>query len=160
MPVGSIKRVNISNLVASNSSSKICSMITGIPGHKIEDVKISNVMIQHPGGGSKQDAALQLQEKEKEYPEPTMFGTTPAHGFLIRHAKGIEVNDFKILTEQEDARPGFVVQEVEQADFFNIKSPQVPGVPVFVLTDVSSFSVKKSRLVPDTEIQKTAHQEL
>ena len=76
-------------------------MITGIPNHKIEDVKISNVLMQHPGGGTKEDADIHLEEKEKEYPEPTMFGTTPAHGLLIRHAEGIEVSDFKVVTRGE-----------------------------------------------------------
>jgi polygalacturonase len=160
VPVGSIKRVNISNIVASNGSSKICSMITGIPGHKIEDVKISNVLIEHPGAGTKQDAALQLPEKEKDYPEPTMFGTTPAHGFLIRHAVGIEVSDFKILTQEKEARPGFVLQDVQQVDFSNIKSPQAQDVPVFVLNDVSVFSVLRSRPIADTQIKETKHQEL
>ena len=160
VPVGNIKRVNISNIVASNGSSKICSMITGIPGHKIEDVKISNILIEHPGAGTKQDAALQLPEKEKDYPEPSMFGTTPAHGFLIRHAEGIEVSDFKILTQEKEARPGFVLQDVQQVDFSNIKSPQAQDVPVFVLNDVSVFSVLRSRPIPDTQITETKHQEL
>src|ERR1700751_422111 len=92
VPVGSIRRVNISNIVSSSGSSMICSMIAGIPGHPVEDVKISNILIQHPGGGTRKDAALQLPEKEKEYPEPTMFGTTPAHAFFIRHAKGVEIS--------------------------------------------------------------------
>jgi polygalacturonase len=86
--IGAIRRVNISNIVSSNASSKFCSMITGIPNHRIEDVKISNVLVQHPGGGTREDAAGRLEEKEKEYPEPTMFGTTPAHGMLIRHCRG------------------------------------------------------------------------
>jgi hypothetical protein len=42
---------------------------------------MSDIMIVHSGGGTKDDAQRQLAEKEKEYPEPNMFGTTPAHGF-------------------------------------------------------------------------------
>src|SRR5262252_7219945 len=97
VPVGSIRRVNISNIVGSSGSSQICSMLVGIPGHPVEDVTIRNILIQHSGGGSRQDAALKLPENEKEYPEPTMFGTTPAHGFYIRHAKRIEISDYKVL---------------------------------------------------------------
>ena len=66
----------------------MASILAGIPGHPIEDVKISDVMIVHQGGGTKEDAARQIAEKEKEYPEPKMFGATPAHGFFIRHARG------------------------------------------------------------------------
>jgi polygalacturonase len=158
--VGSIKRVNISNIVASTGSAQICSMITGIPGGKIEDVKISQVLIQHPGGGTKKDAALQMQEKEKEYPEPTMFGTTPAHGFILRHAAGIEMSDIKILTQANDARPCFLLDDVEQGDFFNIKAPHLADAPMFVLNNVKQFSVARSKPVADTEIAETKHKEI
>jgi polygalacturonase len=160
VPLGSIKRVMISNIVASSGSSKYCSMITGVPGHSIEDVKISNVLIEHPGGGTKEQAGIQLEEKEKDYPEPTMFGATPAHGFFIRHAKGIEISDLKIREKESDARPGFILQDVEQADLSNIKSPKTPDVPAFVLNDVRAFSLVRSKPVPDTEIVETKHQEL
>ena len=160
VPLGSIKRVMISNIVSSNGNSKFCSMITGVPGHYIEDVKISNILIEHPGGGTKAQAGIQLEEKEKDYPEPTMFGATPAHGFFIRHAKGIEISDFKIRVKEADLRPSFILQDVDQADFSNIKSSQQAGVPEFVLNEVRAFSIVRSKPVPDTEIADTKHQEL
>jgi polygalacturonase len=160
VPMGSIKRVIISNIVSSNGSSKFCSMITGVPGHYIQDVKISNILIEHPGGGTQQQAGIQLEEKEKEYPEPTMFGATPAHGFFIRHAKGVEISDFKIRLKETDVRPSFILQDVEQADFSNIKSPKEPDVPEFVLNDVRAFTIVRSKPVPDTEISDTKHQNL
>ncbi len=160
VPVGAIRRVNISTIVSSNGSSKICSMITGIPNHNIEDVKISNVLVEHPGGGTAKDAAVQLEEKEKEYPEPTMFGITPAHGFLIRHAKGIEISDFKVVTEANDARPLVIVDHGENIDLFNLKvSPGAPA-PMFVLDDVKDFRASKCSPVADTQIAETKHKEL
>jgi len=72
-PVGTLKRVIISNLVCSNCSPWLGSIISGIPGHVIEDVKISNIQILHQGGGAKEDAAYQPPEYEDMYPEPTMF---------------------------------------------------------------------------------------
>jgi len=158
--VGAIRRVNISNIVSSNASSQICSMIAGIPNHKIEDVKISNILVQHPGGGTKKDAAIQLQEKEKEYPEPTMFGTTPANGLLIRHAAGIEVSDFKVMAQTIDARPCIIVDDAEHIDFFNIKPDRAPDTPVFVLNNVKDFSVVKCKSVADIEVAETKHKEL
>jgi polygalacturonase len=158
--VGAIRRVNISNIVSSNASSQICSMIAGIPNHKIEDVKISNILVQHPGGGTEKDAAIQLQEKEKEYPEPTMFGTTPANGLLIRHAEGIEVSDFKVMAHTIDARPCIIVDDAEHIDFFNIKPDRAPDTPVFVLNNVKDFSVVKCKSVADIEVAETKHKEL
>lgn len=160
VPVGSIRRVNISNIVSLNGSSKICSMITGIPEHPIEDVKISNVLIQHPGGGTKQDAAIQLEERAKEYPEPTMFGTTPAHGLMIRHAKGIEVSDVKVIAQEPDARPGFAVEDAAHVDFFRIKADHQPNTPVVVLDNVKDFSAARCDSIPDTQIGETKHKEL
>jgi hypothetical protein len=160
VPVGAVRRVNISNIVSSNASSQICSMITGIPNHKIGDVKISNVLVQHPGGGTKKDAAIHLEEKEKEYPEPTMFGTTPAHGLLIRHAEGIEVSDFKVVAQTKDARPCFVVEDAEHIDFFKIKPDQATDTPVFVLNDVKDFRVAKCDSVAETQIAEIKHKEL
>lgn len=160
VPVGSIRRVNISNVVSSSGTSQICSMIAGIPGHPVEDVKISNILIQHPGGGTRKDAALELAEKEKEYPEPTMFGTTPAHAFFIRHARGVEISDFKVLTENKEERPCFILQDVDGAEFFNVKFPSGQQPPRFVLVDVRNFSVQRSRSLPDTEIKEAKRQEI
>jgi polygalacturonase len=160
VPVGSIRRVNISNIVSSSGSSQVCSMIAGIPGHPVEDVKISNILIQHPGGGTRKDAALQLPEKEKEYPEPTMFGTTPAHAFFIRHAKRVEISDFKILTQDREERPCFILEDVDGVEFSNVKFPEGQQTPRFVLADVKNFSVQRSRSLPDTEIKEAKRQEI
>lgn len=160
VPVGAIRRVNISNVVSHNASSQICSMITGIPDHRIEDVKISNILVEHPGGGTKKDAAIRLEEKEKEYPEPTMFGTTPAHGLLVRHTQGIEVSDFKVVTNAKEERPCIMVEDVEHIDFFNIKPGQTPNTPVFVLNNVKDFRVTRCEAVADAQITETKHKEL
>jgi polygalacturonase len=159
-PVGAIRRINLSNIVSSSPSSLICSMIAGIPGHRVEDIKISNVLIQHSGGGTKMDAARRLEEKEKEYPEPNMFGNTPAHGLLIRHAADIEVSDYKVIAAVSDARPCFVLDDVERVDFSNVKTDTVPGTPAFVLRDVQDFSVTRCKAVPDTHIAEAKHTEL
>jgi polygalacturonase len=160
VPVGKIRRVNISNIVSSSESSQICSMIAGIPGHPVEDVRISNILVQHPGGGTRKDAALQLAEKEKEYPEPTMFGATPAHAFYIRHAKNIEISDFKVLARDKEERPCFILDDVEGVEFSNIKFPKEQAAPRFVLTNVTDFSVIRSGPVPDTTIKETKREEI
>jgi polygalacturonase len=77
VPVGTLKRVIISNIACSNSVSRLGSIVSGIPGHEIEDVKISNIQILHQGGGTKEDAAYQPPEYADTYPEPTMFVAGP-----------------------------------------------------------------------------------
>ncbi len=156
--IGTLKRIIISNIVCSNSVARLGSIISGIPGHEIEDVKISNVTVQHQGGGTKEDAALQPAEREETYPEPGMFGTMPSHGFYVRHVKGIQFDNIDIQPAKEDQRPTFVLDQVEQADFFRIKTPKAQGVPVFSLSDVSDFNLHFCSSAPDTHIDHTDHQ--
>ena len=99
-PVGELRRVLISNVVVSNCASRQATLITGIPGHTIEDVKLSNILVLHRGGGTKADAAIQPPELENGYPEPNRFGPMPAHGFYIRHVKRIEIKDVEIRPMQ------------------------------------------------------------
>ncbi len=157
--VGAIRRVSISNIVSSSNSSLICSMISGIPNHRIEHVTLSNILFKHSGGGTKFDAARQLEEKENEYPEPNMFGNTPAHGLLIRHAQDVEVKDYKVIAPA-DARPCFSVADALRIDFFNIKTLRTAKAPVFILDRVQGFSVARCASVPDTQLAEAGHKEL
>ncbi len=201
-PIGTLKRVIISNVVCSNSASRLGSIISGIPGHGIEDVKISNVEVQHRGGGTKEDAAFQPPEYEDMYPEPTMFVSSPrqgngrargggfaaegrgragqqppprraaaagspppqrsmpSHGFYVRHVKGIQFDNIEIETEKDDVRPAFVLDDVQDAEFFRVKVPHVDDAPVFALTNVTRFSVERCSGVKDTEIANATQKTL
>ncbi|MGA8271662.1 MAG: glycoside hydrolase family 28 protein [Candidatus Sulfotelmatobacter sp.] len=160
VPVGELRRVNISNIVVSNCASRQASIITGIPGHSIQDVKLSNMLILHQGGGTKEDAAIQPPEIENSYPEPDRFGPMPAHGFYIRHVKGIEMRDVEVRYMKDDMRPTFTLEDVEGADFIHVKAQQTAGAPAFTLRNVRDFSTYQSRPVPDTHLDKVEQQEL
>ncbi len=153
-PVGTLKRVIIDNLVCSNSVSRLGSIITGIPDHAIEDVKISNIQIQHQGGGTKENAAIQPAEDEAKYPEPGMFGPMPSHGFYIRHVKGIELSNIRIIPASSDLRPAFVLDDVQGAEFFRVKTPRGEGSPVFALHNVTGFSVRFCEAVADATLDR------
>lgn len=155
VPVGALRRVIISNVVCSNATSGISSLFSGLPEHPIEDLKLSNILIEHHGGGTTEQARREPPEEERDrYPEPGRFGDTPAHGFFIRHVKGIEMNDVKILVQQPDARPVFVLEDVHGVDFFRIKVPKNGTVPTFALKNVEDFRVSQSDTVPDTRLDK------
>jgi polygalacturonase len=224
-PVGTLKRVIISNLVCSNSVSRLGSIISGIPGHRVEDVKISNIQIVHQGGGTREDAAYQPPEYEDTYPEPSMFvggprpsgrgadgqwhpegygrggagagrgpgapgapgaqaarggarggavagqpgrgrgpagpqHAMPSQGFYIRHVNGIQFDNIEIRAEKEDLRPAFVLDDVEDADFFRIKVPHAAGVPTFALHNVTDFDVHMCSGVPDTQLKTVENKTL
>ncbi len=154
VPVGTLRRVIISNVVCSNSASTVGSIISGIPGHDVEDVVISHVQIWHQGGGTKAQAAIEPAEKENAYPEPTMFGDMPSHGFFVRHARGIRFDNVEISAASGDQRPAFVLDNVRDADFFRIRTPIAAETPVFALRNVQDFAVHMCRSVPDTQLPR------
>jgi polygalacturonase len=159
--IGSIRRLVVSHLSATNApSSRICSIIAGIPGHRIEDVKLTEFTVLHLGGGTLADRALELPEREKDYPEPNMFGTTPAQGFFIRHAQGIEMNGIKIECASDDQRPAFVLDDVQGADFSFVKLPSSQPGRSFSLKQVRDFSLFRSRPIADTELAQVVSKEL
>lgn len=160
VPVGKMRRVNISNIVINNANTEDGSLILGIPGHPVEDVKISNIQILAKGGAPKEYATIQVPEDEEGYPDPMEFGTVPAYGFFIRHANGIELNNIEIIFSNEDFRPAFILDDVQQADFNNVKTPVIDGVPVFILKNVKDFKTKDCSSVPDTKLENVVEKKI
>jgi hypothetical protein len=154
-PVGELRRVLISDVVVSNCASRQATIVTGIPGHYIEDIRFNNILVLHQGGGTKDDAAVQPPELENVYPDPNRFGTLPAHGFYIRHVKRIEIKDVEVRPEKPDMRPGFVLDDVNGAELIHVKLPSSPEVPSVVLKNVKDFSVSQSKPLADARIENT-----
>jgi polygalacturonase len=152
-PVGVLHRVILSNIVSYHAAGHLPAIISGIPGHAIEDVKISDLYLHHQGGGTKEMAALQPPEDENKYPDPHMFGAElPANGFYIRHAKNLEFSNVEIAYESPDARSAFFVNDVKGADFFRIKTPPASAGRVFSLTKVTDFRTLATRGVKNAHL--------
>ena len=114
--VGSIDGVRLDNIQIRNAGSMGCS-ITGLPGHCVRNVWLSNISIHHKGGVKASElSAINdtiANEKEKDYPESTMWGNLPAKGFFVRHARNIHFSNVEIQTAAPDARPDFVNIDTE-----------------------------------------------
>ncbi|HZQ18434.1 MAG TPA: glycoside hydrolase family 28 protein [Terriglobales bacterium] len=158
VPVGQLRRVLVNNVVVSNAASRQCALISGIPDHYIEDVKFSTIYIQHRGGMTKEDAAISVPEIENAYPEPGRFGPMPAQGFFIRHVKNIDMRDIEIKPIQDDARPAFVLDDVDSADFTHVRVPR--GTSGFLLKNVKDFDVMQSRPIPNTYLENAPEKSL
>src|ERR1041384_232979 len=131
--VGALRRVMISNVIVYNAEPRYASIISGIPGHDIDDVTLNNIRIYYKGGGTKEQAALNPPEKENDYPEPAMFGEIPAYGFFIRHVRGLNMSDIEVSYMKEDVRLPFILNDVKVADFFRIKAQRRSNGPMFSL---------------------------
>jgi polygalacturonase len=103
--------------------------IVGIPGNYIENVTLENIKITYPGRASKGQAYFplnrlsQLPEKTKNYPEFSMFGELPAWAFYVRHAKGLQFKNVTLTLENEDFRPAFVFDDVNNLKMDKIDLP-------------------------------------
>jgi hypothetical protein len=140
--------------VAQNRAAQYACEITGIPGHEIEDVRISNVRIVWPGGAPAGIEKVSPPEMEYTYPEPGMFGVMPAYGFFIRHVKGIRLSDIEMTYNAKDMRPPFWLFDVQDAEFRDINAQREPGVPMFMLKDVEQFRARDVRGIEDASKEK------
>ncbi len=143
IPVGSIRRVIISNIVSYNSASKYACTITGIPGHDVDDITLSNIKMYFQGGGNKL-LSDSIPEKEKGYPEPGMFGENPAYGMFIRHVNNIELSDVEFHFENEDNRPAFYLDDVKGIYLFHVTPQLKEGIPAIVQKNVSGIVIAQS----------------
>jgi len=137
-PVGSIKNIRISDVVAEVTIESIEKasraadykgdfylstedrmsrsgpiMITGIPGHYVEDIVLENIKISYPGGGTEEYAKREVPEDITRYPEQFFFGVLPAWGAYIRHARNIQFKNVELTTRTPDAREKIVMDDVE-----------------------------------------------
>lgn len=182
-PVGTIRRVNISNLTVYDADPRYAAIISGIPGHPVEDIRLHNIRVVSRGGLSLDQVAQQpadlvntfffrdqggpqprepfeTPEREDGYPEPSMFGLLPAYGLYARHVRGLSVDEVNITFLQEDQRPAFVLKDVQQVDFFHVEAQKAAGIPTFKLMDVRDFRVSQSRPVEDIRLDSAQDREL
>jgi len=120
---GTLKDVVISNVIAYNAGS--ASSISSIPGSYVENVLLKNIVIRTRGGGNKELAQKVMDERITAYPEATMWGSMPVSGFFVRHVKGLQMSDVKIIVSEPDMRPLIKFDDV--ADLF-INNLQTNGI--------------------------------
>jgi hypothetical protein len=89
-----------------------------------------------------------------------MFGTMPAHGFYVRHVKGLEMSHIEIESMAPDSRPAFALDNVQSADLLRIRAPQASGVPTFALKWVDDFNLYLSRPLTDTHFDHVEEKKL
>jgi polygalacturonase len=148
--VGTLKRVLIQNVNCYNTTARFGSNIAGIPGYYVEDLQLSNIYVEHNGGGTEADAKIDVPEKEAQYPEPGMLGTLPAHGFYLRHVNRISMQHVEVRPLKPDARPAIYTEDVHRADFIDITAPSSP--PAFSFNKSTDIRVRMSRAGEDQTI--------
>jgi len=121
-PVGKLSNVLISQVVARNTGKTGCA-ITGIPGHPVKNIKLSNMILEFAGGIKNPVDPADVPELEDLYPEATMFGELPAYGFFIRHAEDISLTDITASTIEYDVRKLILTQDISGITLTNALKP-------------------------------------
>jgi polygalacturonase len=159
-PYSTLRRVIISNIVAYDVTGEQGAIISGIPGHDIEDLTLNNIRIYYRGGGTKAQAAREVKPLIRDYPEPDSFGITPAYGFFIRNVKDLKMSDVEVSYMKEDLRPAFVLDNVDGADFQHVRAQKAEGAPMFMLTQVKNFTLFNNDKLPNTKLAAVDKKEL
>ena len=102
--VGMLRNISIRRLQATAEGPGI--VMSGIPGHRIQKVRMDDIDLRLSGGGKKDEGDVVLPEAVDAYPEITMFGRhLPAALLYARHVEGLEISRLKTSFEQPDERP-------------------------------------------------------
>lgn len=152
MKTGICRRIIISNIEVYNADPRFASIISGIPGHEIQDLELDNIHIHYRGGGTREMAAREVPEYEKDYPEPYRFGQMPAYGFFVRHVNGLTMSNVTVQYMEEEQRPAFIMDGVEGAALRFLRAQTAAGSSPLVLKNSSNIQLFQSFNIPDTSI--------
>jgi len=139
--VGSINNITISNIMAFNAQ-KYGSSISGIPDHPVKNISLDNIRIFYTGGVVKEDAAKVVEEKEKSYPEATMFGVLPTYGMFVRHAENIQFNNIQLYLESEDERPSFWLDDVKSCSMKDLRTDVFTGTSMIKAINIHDIFIQ------------------
>jgi polygalacturonase len=116
-PTGVLEHVVVRNVIANAAEEAQLKppsgiLITGVPGHAIQDLTLENIRIHLVGGGKAQEARHEVPEAIDKYPEVSTFGPLiPAYGLWARHIDGLKLKNITFELDQPDWRPAVIVDD-------------------------------------------------
>ncbi len=111
---GRLRGVNIRDVVCEQRYTAMPMIISGIPGHLIEDVTMRHIHMTIRGGGTARIARAMPPEAVASYPDPEAFGADlPACGVFARHIKGLTITNFALECARPDERPAVWMQDID-----------------------------------------------
>jgi len=147
---GTLANVSISNLVATGGT--LASSITGLPGHRVRNVSLSDVHVSMAGGGEK-FAGLEVPEAAERYPEATMFGELPAWALYARHVEGLTLRNFKARRAREDVRPALIIDDGRELELAGLWADPTAGpLPLIWLREAAGALIQGTRLGGETAL--------
>jgi polygalacturonase len=160
IPIGQCRRIIIENVIAWNVDQKYGAIISGLPGHDIEDLQLSNIRFYYKGGGPKDSINRNVPEFEKEYPEPQRWGTMPSYGFYVRHVKNLKMHDVQMSFMNDEPRPAFVLDDVKGAILYDIQAQKTQAASTIILQNSSDIDIQQVKGVKNIFIRASAKKTL
>lgn len=157
--IGELRRVSIDNVVVYNADSRFSSIISGLPGHDIKDIRLSNISIWYKPINPDTDKIPEtVPEYEKAYPEPQKFGIIPSYGFFIRHVQHIEMSNINIRYLEKETRPAIIFSDVKGIEMLNVAMMKAGTSPLISAENVTGFRLKDCPEIKDITLQKITKQ--
>ena len=120
-PMQAMRQMLFSDILVDN---RMCDqhsaiVITGMPGHPIEDLRLTNFQFLTGGGGTATEGTRRtlpeytLETLKGWWPEYYLLdGAAPCHGVYARHLRGLTLCGMKIEPAKADARPAIFCDDV------------------------------------------------
>ena len=120
---GVFENVNIRNLKAKIAPETQLTqasgiLITGIPGHYINNLTLDNIEIELPGGGTVAEGPY-----------------VPAYGVWARHVKNLNLNNVSFKLNNPDFRPAIICQDGENVLITGFRTSAFEGSEAVVRMD-------------------------
>lgn len=112
------------------------------------------------GGRSKDQPNRVIPENEAKYPEPGMFGSNPAYGLFVRHAKNIKISDVEFNFINDDKRPALKFDDVKGLFIRNFTPQRSEGANAIELINVTDFKIYQSSDIDDQQSKAVAAKEI
>jgi hypothetical protein len=127
-PAGGLRNLQFNNIRAvarrgdpSNPFDLPCVAVVGLPGHRVENVSLSNSHLTFPGGGTAEQAARmdveELLDFSTLWPEAKHFeGELPCSSIYLRHVQGITLDNVRMDVAKPDQRPFIAGDDLNEVD--------------------------------------------
>lgn len=130
--VSSGRDIRISNVTFEDADSLAGIIVTGMPGHPLENISLSNIRIEYAGGGVAELGQKHYREQGTNYPEPKFAKETPAYGLFARHVDGLKVKNLEFTLKRPDYRPAVVLEDVRNEQIKGLNALVEPGIQQIV----------------------------
>jgi polygalacturonase len=143
-PIGAVRNILISNVIATSVDRMSGIQITGLPDHALQGVRLENIRVVFKGGGTAKDAQRVFPELDRGYPEPNKLGTTPAYGLFARHVRDLELANIRLSFASEDLRPAIMCEDVDGLEIDHFKAEISAGVAPGRFEGVKNLTIHNS----------------